>query len=91
VSHTRTRAGLEPGDDPQRWVPGGDIKMVTLDIGVEAAQGRNYSWLRAVRWSQPETLLSTIEADGKPVPKVCVIGLRAPPPRPPPASPKVAQ
>jgi hypothetical protein len=46
--------------------------MVTLDIGVEAAQGRNYSWLRAVRWSQPETLLSTIEADGKPVPKVCI-------------------
>lgn len=62
--------GLQPGDDPSRWVPGGDIKMVTLDIGVEAAHGRNYSWLRAVRWSQPQTLLSTIEADGNPVPKV---------------------
>jgi hypothetical protein len=32
-----------------RWVPGGDIKMVVLDIGVEAAMGRNYTWLRAVR------------------------------------------
>ncbi|KAK3232987.1 hypothetical protein CYMTET_56683 [Cymbomonas tetramitiformis] len=62
--------GLAPGDSTDRWVPGGDIKMAVLDIGVEAAMGRNYSWLRAVRWSSPTTLLSLVEPSGNAVPKV---------------------